>query len=188
MIVKRNARRARDSHRCRTTRPCNAQNLRQIFYRNLVRTIGERPRRIFVHLHEDSITPGGHRRARQDRRQDAVAGCCVAGAPRPLHGMSRVENHAISRFPNPGQGPHIGDEIVIAKRRSAFREHELCGTELFKFLRNILYFPGSEKLPFFHVHGSARFRRRSQQIGLATKKCRDLQKIDKFPRHLRLAR
>ena len=102
--------------------------------------------------------------------------------------MSRVKNHAISRFPNPGQRAHIGDEIVIAEGGSAFGEHELFSAELFKLLRNICYFPRREKLPFLHVDGSARFRRSAQQISLSTEKGGDLQKIDEFSGHLRFGR
>ena len=139
-------------------------------------------------FHEQARNPGRDRRAREHRNELALAAGAGPLPARQLDRMSRVENHAISRFANPGKRPHIGDEIVITKSGSAFCKHELPGAEVFKLLRNIFYLPRREKLPFFHVHCSARFRRSTQQISLTAQKRGDLQKIDEFSGHLCLGR
>ena len=86
------------------------------------------------------------------------------------------------------QRAHIGDQIVVAKCRAAFREAEFLVAEGGELLRNILYVPRREKLAFLYIDGATGFGRRPKQIRLPAEKRRDLQHVDLAPGNFRLGR
>src|SRR6266850_4232876 len=89
-----------------------------------VRPVGQGLVGIGMDFHEEAI--------------DSDAGCCAgqwldkftlaagfgSSAARQLHTMGGVEDHRIAEAPKDREGPHIDDEIVVAKRRSSFGQDD----------------------------------------------------------------
>ena len=66
----------------------------------------------------------GHSGAGKDGREDTIAGGLVSSAARALHGVRRIEYRAVARVAHPVERAHVGDEVVIAKRDTAFGEEK----------------------------------------------------------------
>src|SRR5947207_1472204 len=146
----------------------------QILERNLARSIGQRAHRIFVHLHKDTVAPGGHGSPGQYGCKSAITRSRVPRPAGSLNRMRRVKDHAISGLANPIERAHVGHEVVIAERCAPFRETELLATGRCELFSNISDIPWREELAFFHIDCATCFRGGAEQIGLPTKKCRDL--------------
>src|SRR4029450_281608 len=99
--------------------------------------------------------------------------------------MSRVKNHSIAGVVQPIERAHVRNKVVIAETGAALRETEFLITKRTQFLGDIADVPGRKKLTLFHIESPTRLRSRLQEIGLAAKKCRDLQHVDLFARNLR---
>src|SRR5437667_5691300 len=148
--------------------------------RIIIQPICQIARRIFVHLHEDTVASHGHRGPRQCRRENAVS---RSGAPcpaRPLNRMRRIKDRAVSGLANPVERSHIGHEVVISERSAAFRETEFWIAEGDKLVGNISNIPWRQKLAFFHIKRATRLGGSAQKVGLPAQKCWDLQHIDLF--------
>src|SRR5215469_655520 len=102
--------------------------------------------------------------------------------------MCRVKDHAIPRFAYPIERTHIGDEVVVAKRRAALGKTELRGAKGDQFFGNVSHVPRREELTFFHIDRATGFRSSTQEIRLPAEKRGDLQHIDAFTGDLRLLR
>src|SRR5581483_3964226 len=107
---------------------------------------GKRFARIFVRLDKNTVATGGHRCAREHRRERAVAGSARARAAGSLHGMRRIENNVKTSFANPIKRAHVRDEIVVAEGCAAFREEKFVASEAADFFRDIFQIPRREKL------------------------------------------
>ena len=110
----------------------------------------------------------------------AVATAAISCTTRTLNRMRGVEDNGITELPNPIERPHIRNEVVIAKTDTSLGKDVGRASEVFEFIRNVSHIPRSEKLSLFHVYRSPSLRRGSNQVGLATQKSRDLQKINEL--------
>src|SRR5580692_1236413 len=78
---------------------------------------------------------------------------------------------------------HVHHEIVIAEAGAALSEKNLHIPCLATFFHRMPHIPRRNKLSLLDVDGASTERRRDHKIGLAAKKCGDLQYVDNF-RHL----
>ena len=95
--------------------------------------------------------------------------------------MRRIKDRAVSGLANPVERSHIGHEVVISERNTAFRETEFWIAEGDELVGNISNIPWREKLAFFNIKHATRFRGSAQKVGLPAQKCWDLQHIDLLP-------
>src|SRR5258707_2143846 len=109
-------------------------------------------------LDENAVTAGGRRRAREHRREHAVAARLVAAAAGPLHGMRGIENDALAELANPVERAHVSHEIVVSEGRAALGEKETLAAERAQLVRDVAHVPRREKLALLHVHNAPRRR------------------------------
>ena len=84
-------------------------------------------------LEENAVGPGCDRGGGKHRGEFAVPGGAVAAATRPLHRMGGVEHQRETLGADPGDGAHVGHEVIVAEGRAALGEKEAAasrGTEL----------------------------------------------------------
>ena len=73
---------------------------------------------------------------------------------RQLNAVRGVKNHRPSRICHHPQAPHIHDQIVVAERRSALRQHHLSISGGCHFFGGMMDIVRRDKLPLFHIHDS----------------------------------
>ncbi len=127
---------------------------------------------------EKAVDAGRDRRPRQHGRHGAIAAGAGALAAGTLHGMGRVEDHAMARLPHDRQATHVDDEVMIAEGRAALGDEVILGAGLAQLGRDVVHVLRGEELPFLHVDCAAAFGRRDEQVGLPAKEGGNLQDID----------
>src|SRR5687767_6719045 len=104
---------------------------------------------------KNPVAPRSHGRPRQHRRQNSVSRGSIPTSSRTLNRVCRVENHPISKLPNPVKRPHIGHEIVVAKAYASFSKEKPVIPKRYELLRNILHIPRGEKLSLLDIYNPA---------------------------------
>lgn len=79
---------------------------------------------------------------------------------------------------HPVNGTHVGDKVIVAKRRASFREEKVPATGVFELIADVFDVPRREKLAFFDIYDPSTLGGSNDQISLAAEKGGDLQNID----------
>src|SRR5439155_10644722 len=105
-----------------------------------------------------------------------------------LQAMRDVENNRHAKSLHDGKGAKVDDEIVVAERRAALRQHAAFVSRLAHLVDDVLHLPWRQKLSFLYVHDLSGFCGRQNQISLSRKKSWDLKDVEHFARGFRLSR
>ena len=132
-------------------------------------------------FHEHAVRTRRDRASGQHRRELALAGGFVAAAAGQLHGMGGIEDHRETEPEQDGNRTHVRDQVVVTKCRAALGDENLLTTRSNRFLDHLSHLRRRQELAFLQVDDPAGQHRRLEQIGLAAKKGRDLQDIDRLP-------
>lgn len=79
---------------------------------------------------------------------------------------------------HPVNGTHVGDKVIVAKRRAAFREEKIPATGVFELIADVFDIPWGEKLAFFDIYDPSTLGGSHDKIGLAAEKGGNLEHID----------
>ena len=114
---------------------------------------------------------------RHDRREFALPAGGTALTARLLHRMGGVHDHRIPGARHDRQGAHIRHQRVVAKADTAFRQKDAAVAGRGDLFGDIRHIPGGKELPLLDVHHRPGFASGQQQVGLTTKKGRDLDDV-----------
>ncbi len=92
-------------------------------------------------------------------------------------GMGGIKTDGEAKLLHDGNGAHVADEIVVAKRGAALSEDDARGAAGGEFFDDVFHVPRREELPFFDVDGGGRLRGGGEEIGLAAEKGGDLDDV-----------
>ncbi len=105
-----------------------------------------------------------------------------------LHRVRSIEDDRASRFAQNFKGPHVNDQIIVAKTRSSFADQDVspaaCAVRL---VDNIDHLVRRQKLAFFNVDRLAAGGDRLDEIGLPAQERWSLQHIHNFSHDLNVA-
>src|SRR6266851_6612438 len=101
-----------------------ADNAGELVERHHVGAVGRRVRRIRMRLEEEAVGSRGRRGVQQRGNEAALSAARAIGAlPRLLDGMRGVKDDGrFTRLLQPGETPHVDDEIAVAEERAALRD------------------------------------------------------------------
>ncbi len=125
-------------------------------------------------FHEQAVDTHGHRGACQCRHKFPLAPGPIAESARQLHRMGRVEHHRAAGVAHDHQGPHVRDQVVIAKRRAPFAHHDVFVAGGAGLLHHPRHVPGRHELTLFDIHRPPLARHILYEVGLAAEKRRGL--------------
>ena len=95
-------------------------------------------------------------------------GCCTECVASKITG-------APGGLAQPGEVPHVDDEVAVAEKRSALGDRDVVASATAHLLDRACHRLGGHPLPLLHVDRPAGATGRDQQIGLPAEKCGDLQ-------------
>src|SRR5205085_8767027 len=125
-----------------------------------------------------AISADRDRRFAENRRKFALATGTIAGAAGKLHRMCRVENHRPAKLFHDRNTPHVSDQIVISKSRSALGHQKFSTARGGGFFDHLPHIVWRKKLALLDINDLSGSNRGLDQIGLTAKKRGDLQNID----------
>src|SRR5262245_21880091 len=103
-----------------------------------------------------------------------------------LQTMRYIENNWTAETLHNGKTSEVHHEIVVAKGSATFGEQYPMTAGLADFLNGVFHFPGSEELPFLHVHDLAGLRSCEEQVRLTREERGDLKDVENFTGRLAL--
>src|SRR5258708_7890875 len=96
--------------------------------------------------------------------------------------MCCIENHWKSESPHDWNRTHVGNQVVVAKSRSAFSHKKFLAPGLFRLVHYLAHFGGGKELSLLQVYHSSGPDRRRNQVRLAAQEGRDLQNVHHLAR------
>ncbi len=165
---------------------CSGVDSEEIFEQGLeelevegVGAVGFGVGRIVMDFDEEAVDASCNSGAREQRNVLWLAPADAVGRGRLLHGVGGIENNG--REPvHDGERAKVDDQVVVAESRAALGEEDAIiarGANLFKAVAHV---PRGNELALLDVDGTPGFARGDQQIGLAAKKCGNLEDVDSF--------
>jgi hypothetical protein len=143
-----------------------------------IRSVGQRPRRVRMRLHEQPGNAGRGRRTRQHGNELPLPTGGASPAARQLHGMGGIENHRATGIAQHRQAAHVGHQVVVAEREAALADQDVVVAGRAGLVDDVPHLPGREKLPLLDVHRSSLRRDVDDEIRLPAEESRCLQDVD----------
>ena len=109
--------------------------------------------------------------------------CYPTGLVGLLQGVSDIQNHRIAKWLHFGDTTVVYNKILIAESCSTFGKHHILVSGFHHFVGSKLHCLRWKELSFLDVNRFSGFGCGNQQVGLATKKSRDLKYVHVFGCH-----
>lgn len=164
--------------------PADPQELQQDFFNLIkadgVRTVTKRLFRFGMDFHKQAVDASCDGGTGQWGNELPLTAGRSTGPTGQLDGVGGVIYDRTTEGTHDWQGAHIDHEVVIAKTRTTFDQHDFRTTGPPQFVDGVLHVPGRNKLTFFDIDRFACASRCREQVGLAAEKGWNLKDIKYF--------
>ena len=135
--------------------------------------------RIVMDFNEEAVNARGDRSAREQWNVLGLAAADAVGCRGLLDRVGGVKDDG-RETAHDGERAEIYDQVVIAERRTALGEEDAVVARGADFLEAVAHVPRGDELTFLDVDGTAGFAGCDEKVGLAAKKCGNLENVGGF--------